>query len=443
MGLTRIKFNQINTNTAEAVFDDPLLLLNQSQTGSNDKDAGLVIERGDDTNVGIIWDESEDEFVVMYTHNTGSTRGHATMTGYANLKAKDLVVDGNLTVNGTTTTLNTSTLDVEDLNLTLAKGSATAAAANGAGITIDGANATITYTSTGDKWVLNKTLETSGSILSTTGTTSITGNITTGNITASGTISTLAFTASSTAAITGNLTAGNVSTGSVTGTGTLSITGNAVTGNISTTTATITTGDITTVNATTTTTSTANITASTISTSTTTGALKVAGGAGIVGNLHVGGQTNVTGQLFSTGTVGMMSRAALQFYDADNSNYVGFRAPVNGTGDAIWVLPSADGTPGQALVTDGAKNLSWATATGGGGGASGYQSSTITTAPGAGDTDYDLAKGTDQTEAVETPFAAGGADPFGVSLGIIYDSMEPVGSLITVDFGDDEAYVAA
>lgn len=442
MALTRIKFNQINTSNAEAVFDDPIVLLNQSQTGSNNKDAGMLLERGDDTNVAFLWDESADEFVVITTADSGTTRGDVTISGYANFKANNVIVDGNLTVNGTTTTLNTSTLDVEDLNLTLAKGSATAAAADGAGITIDGANATITYTSTGDKWVLNKTLETSGSILSTTGTTSITGNITTGNITASGTISTLAFTASSTAAITGNLTAGNVSTGSVTGTGTLSITGNAVTGNISTTTATITTGDITTVNATTTTTSTANITASTISTSTTTGALKVAGGAGIVGNLHVGGQTNVTGQLFSNGTVGMMSRAALQFYDADNSNYVGFRAPVNGTVDAIWVLPSADGTPGQALVTDGAKNLSWATATGGGG-ASGYQSSTITTAPGAGGIDYDLAKGTDQTEAVETPFAAGGADAFGVSLGIIYDSMEPVGSLITVDFGDGEAYVAA
>jgi hypothetical protein len=442
MGLTRIKFNQINTNTAEAVFDDPLLLLNQSQTGSNDKDAGLVIERGDNTNVGIIWDESEDEFVVMYTHNTGSTRGHTTVIGYANLKAKDLVVDGNLTVNGTTTTLNTSTLDVEDLNLTLAKGAANSAAADGAGITIDGASATITYTSTGDKWVLNKTLETSGSILSTTGTTSITGNITTGNITASDTISTSVFTASSTADVTGNLTAGNVSTGSVTGTGTLTITGNAVTGNISTTTATITTGNITTVNATTTTTSTANITAATISTSTTTGALKVAGGTGIVGNLYVGGQTNVTGQWFSNGNVGLMNRTPLLMYDSDNSNYVGFRAPITVSADAVWVMPATDGTPGQALVTDGAKNLSWAAAAGGGGGASGFQSSTITTTPGAGD-DYDLAKSTDQSASAEVGFALGSSDPFGVSLDIVYDCMEPVGTVITVDYGDEEAYIGA
>jgi len=54
-------------------------------------------------------------------------------------------ITGNLTVNGTTTTLNTSTLDVEDLNITVAKGAANSAAADGAGLTIDGANATFTY----------------------------------------------------------------------------------------------------------------------------------------------------------------------------------------------------------------------------------------------------------------------------------------------------------
>ena len=57
----------------------------------------------------------------------------------------DATITGNLTVNGTTTTLNTSTLDVEDLNITVAKGAATSAAADGAGLTIDGANATLTY----------------------------------------------------------------------------------------------------------------------------------------------------------------------------------------------------------------------------------------------------------------------------------------------------------
>ena len=68
----------------------------------------------------------------------------------------NVTVGGNLTVNGTTTTLNTATLDVEDLNITIAKGAADSAAANGAGITVDGANAYIIYDATGDTWNVNK-----------------------------------------------------------------------------------------------------------------------------------------------------------------------------------------------------------------------------------------------------------------------------------------------
>ena len=70
----------------------------------------------------------------------------------------NLTVGGNLTVNGTTTTLNTATLSVDDLNITVADGAADSAAANGAGLTVAGANATITYTSVDDRWNLNKNL---------------------------------------------------------------------------------------------------------------------------------------------------------------------------------------------------------------------------------------------------------------------------------------------
>jgi len=67
-----------------------------------------------------------------------------------------LIVSGNLTVSGTTTTVNSTTLDVSDLNITIANGAADAAAADGAGLTVDGAAATILYTATGDKWAFNK-----------------------------------------------------------------------------------------------------------------------------------------------------------------------------------------------------------------------------------------------------------------------------------------------
>jgi len=67
-----------------------------------------------------------------------------------------LVIAGNLQVDGTTTTINSTTMTVDDLNITLASGAANAAAANGAGITVEGASATLTYNSTPDAWSFNK-----------------------------------------------------------------------------------------------------------------------------------------------------------------------------------------------------------------------------------------------------------------------------------------------
>ena len=75
-----------------------------------------------------------------------------------------LIIAGNLQVDGTTTTINSTTLTVDDLNLTLASGAANAAAANGAGITVDGASATLLYQASGDKFVFNKGLDVTGNI---------------------------------------------------------------------------------------------------------------------------------------------------------------------------------------------------------------------------------------------------------------------------------------
>lgn len=93
------------------------------------------------------------ELTSVYTQSQSDARyaqlSGATFTG-------DVVVGGNLTISGSTTTVNSTTLDVADLNITVADGAADAAAANGAGLTVDGAGATILYQSTGDKWAFNK-----------------------------------------------------------------------------------------------------------------------------------------------------------------------------------------------------------------------------------------------------------------------------------------------
>jgi len=78
-----------------------------------------------------------------------------------------VVIQGNLQVTGTTTTVNSTIVEISDLNLTLAKDAATAAAANGAGLTVAGANATFNYASTGDKWAANKPLDVTGNVTAT------------------------------------------------------------------------------------------------------------------------------------------------------------------------------------------------------------------------------------------------------------------------------------
>ena len=69
-----------------------------------------------------------------------------------------VIISGDLQIDGTTTTINSTTLDVDDLNITVAKGAANAAAANGAGLTVEGPTtaATILYASADDSWNLNK-----------------------------------------------------------------------------------------------------------------------------------------------------------------------------------------------------------------------------------------------------------------------------------------------
>ncbi|CAB4170832.1 hypothetical protein UFOVP909_152 [uncultured Caudovirales phage] len=112
---------------------------------------------------------------------TGSAAGSTTNINLGDADGgtvtvnKDLVVSGNLTVNGTTTTINSTTLDVDDLNITVAKGAVDSAAADGAGLTVDGASATLLYTHSGTKWAMNKPLDVTGSITSSAGITGTTG----------------------------------------------------------------------------------------------------------------------------------------------------------------------------------------------------------------------------------------------------------------------------
>jgi len=54
-------------------------------------------------------------------------------------------------------------------------------------------------------------------------------------------------------------------------------------------------------------------------------------------------------------------KGTIRFYDADASNYVSFEGPVSISSNVTWTLPSADGSSGQFLKTNGSGVLSWDT----------------------------------------------------------------------------------
>jgi hypothetical protein len=78
--------------------------------------------------------------------------------GDATVDTGKVVILGDLEVTGTTTTVNSTVVDIADLNLTLASNATSASQADGAGITIGGASATLTYASATDDFTFNKDL---------------------------------------------------------------------------------------------------------------------------------------------------------------------------------------------------------------------------------------------------------------------------------------------
>lgn len=75
-----------------------------------------------------------------------------------------VVIAGDLQVDGETTTINSSTLTVDDKQIVIASGATDNTSADGAGILIDGANAEITYDGTNDRFEINKDVNVTGGL---------------------------------------------------------------------------------------------------------------------------------------------------------------------------------------------------------------------------------------------------------------------------------------
>jgi hypothetical protein len=333
---------------------------------------------------------------------------------------------GNI-VRVTSATLVTPTLgvasatSVNKVAITAPATGATLTLADGSTLATSGANS-LTFTTTG---ATNLTLPTSGTVATTSntvasisfGTTGFTpSTATSGAVTVAGTLSAanggtgVANNAANTITFTGNYSLGLTLTGNTgvtlptTGTlatlaGSETLTNKTINGsnntisNISLTTAvtgTLPTGNGGTGNTATPTNgqlligngsgfSLATLTAgSNITITNSSGGITIAstgGGGGTPGGSNTQVQFNNSGSFGGSanftwdGTnVQIGATGAVRFADTDSSNYVAFKAPGTISSNVTWTLPSADGTSGQVLSTDGSGTLSWATGGGGGGG---------------------------------------------------------------------------
>lgn len=91
----------VTTNVIINESEDPVMRLNKNASGTNTVDIGFVGDRGDDTNIGWIWDESADEFATVFISDdtqlslTGSTQ-NTVFTDYADFHAGTATFDDTL-----------------------------------------------------------------------------------------------------------------------------------------------------------------------------------------------------------------------------------------------------------------------------------------------------------------------------------------------------------
>jgi fibronectin-binding autotransporter adhesin len=76
-------------DSTNLVISDPLFVINRNASGTNTYDLGIVLGRGNQTNVAMIWEETNKQFQLQYTTETtaGLTQGVINNSGYANLQA--------------------------------------------------------------------------------------------------------------------------------------------------------------------------------------------------------------------------------------------------------------------------------------------------------------------------------------------------------------------
>ena len=135
---------------------DPIMVLAKDTVGDAALDTGILIERGDSINVGMIWDEIDNKFTFISTQAAGSESGNIVPEAYVPVKMGPLESSGQ-------STLGDVTLNSLICNTTLnVAGSVTFG-----NVTINGDNIT---SSTNEVDFADNAIKTTGTITSASGT---------------------------------------------------------------------------------------------------------------------------------------------------------------------------------------------------------------------------------------------------------------------------------
>ncbi len=143
------------------------MLFNLEDTSGNTVDSGKikVVKNEAFTSTGT----TQDSNIEFYTSLNGTLTKRMEVLSDGAKVTGDLAVTGDLNITGDVNSVSVTNLDVDDLTITLAKGAADSAGADGAGFSIDGASASMLYSDTGTKFTINKPLDITGN-LNVTGT---------------------------------------------------------------------------------------------------------------------------------------------------------------------------------------------------------------------------------------------------------------------------------
>jgi hypothetical protein len=137
----------------------------------NDATAALTVNNANASSTGNLLNLQAAGTNVISFKKDGTLLAPATFTidpsGHGDITGKVIIL-GDLQVDGTTTTINSTTIDVADKNILLSKGATNKTASDGAGITIDlgtDGTASLLYGSTADAFTFNKGLTVSGTLI--------------------------------------------------------------------------------------------------------------------------------------------------------------------------------------------------------------------------------------------------------------------------------------